>query len=154
MAVAAENQNTHSANGLPSPGERPDAEVLIYDGDCRFCTGQVRNIAWFDRGGRIAFLSLHDPEVARKYPDLSKDQLMEQMYLVDRAGRRHAGAGAFRYLTRRLPLLWPLAPLMHLPFSLPLWNWCYRQVAKRRYLFGKTRRCDDDACAIHFRKSG
>ena len=150
MAVTTER--APKTNHLPSPGERPDADVLIFDGDCRFCTSQVRNIAWFDRGGRVAFLSLHDPEAARRYPDLSKDELMEQMYVVDGAGKRRGGAAAFRYLTRRLPLLWPLAPLMHIPFSLPLWNWCYRQVARRRYLFGKTRRCDDEACAIHFRK--
>lgn len=136
---------------LPTPDERPDADVVIFDGDCRFCTAQVRRIAWFDRGGRLAFLSLHDPEVARRYPDLTHEQLMEEMYVIDRQGRRHAGADGFRYLTRRLPLLWPLAPLMHIPFSLPLWRWGYRQVARRRYLFGRNHRCEDGSCHIHYR---
>jgi hypothetical protein len=45
-----------------------------------------------------------------------------------------------------------LAPLMHIPFSLPLWQWMYRQVAKRRYLLmGKTQTCDSDACAVHLK---
>jgi predicted DCC family thiol-disulfide oxidoreductase YuxK len=78
---------------------------------------------------------------------------MEQMYVVDRHGRRRGGAAAFRYLTRRLPRLWLLAPIMHIPFSLPLWQWGYRQVAKRRYkIAGKNDGgCDGDACAVHFK---
>lgn len=141
------------ATELPTPAERPDADVMIYDGECRFCTAGAKRIAKWDRGGRVAFLSLHDPEVYTRYPDLTHDQLMKEMFIVDRQGNRHAGASAFRYLTRRLPRLWPLAPLMHLPFSLPLWKWGYRQVAKRRYkIAGKSGHgCDGDACSIHFK---
>jgi predicted DCC family thiol-disulfide oxidoreductase YuxK len=79
--------------------------------------------------------------------------MMEEMYVIDRKGRRHAGADGFRYLTTRLPLLYPLAPLMHIPFTRPLWRWGYRQVAKRRYqIMGKTGECDDGTCAVHFKK--
>lgn len=151
MAVATQ---TAARTKLPSIDDNPEADILIYDGDCRFCTGQVERLARFDgTGRRLAFISLHDPEVARRWPDLTYDMLMEQMYLVDRQGNRYGGAAAFRYLSRKLPWLWPLAPLMHLPFSLPLWQWMYRQVAKRRYkLMGKTHSCDGDACAVHLNK--
>ncbi len=82
---------------LPTIAERPDASVVIFDGDCRFCQGQVRRLARFDLGKSLAFVSLHDPEVARRYPDLSHEQLMEQMYVVARgSGRRYGGADAFR----------------------------------------------------------
>lgn len=138
---------------LPTPAERPQADVVIYDGHCKFCTGQVQNLARWDTKGRLAFLSLHDPEVAKRFPDLTYDQLIEEMYVVDRQGRRHAGAAAFKYLTTRLPRLYPVAPFMHLPFTMPLWRWGYRQVAKHRYLIaGKTTEaCDDGACKVHFK---
>jgi predicted DCC family thiol-disulfide oxidoreductase YuxK len=137
---------------LPSPAERPDAPVLIYDGHCKFCTAQVQKLARWDGKGRIAFLSLHDPEVPRRWPDLTHEMLMEQMYLVDPAGNRYGGASAFRYLTRQLPRLWILAPLLHIPFALPLWQFLYRQIARRRYLLGKTTdQCDDGACRVHFK---
>lgn len=137
---------------LPTPDENPAADVVIFDGHCKFCTAQVQRLARWDRGGkRLAFLSLHDPAVAKRYPELTYDQMMEEMYLVDQRGNRHAGAAAFRYLTTRLPRLYPLAPLMHLPFTLPIWKWGYRQVAKRRYLAGKTTDCDDGACKVHFK---
>lgn len=134
---------------LPDPAARPQADVVIFDGHCSFCRGQVGWLARLDRGGRLAFLSLHDPAVARQYPDLHHDSLMQEMYVVDRSGRRHRGAEALRYLSRRVPQLWWLAPLLHIPLSLPVWHWCYRQFARRRYLFGRTT-CDDDACATHF----
>ena len=142
-----------SRSRLPTPAERPQADIVIYDGDCRFCTGQVENLVRWDSRGRLAFLSLHDPEVARRFPDLTYDQLMEEMYVVDQAGNRYGGAAAFRYLTTRLPRLYLLAPIMYLPFTMPLWRWGYRQVAKRRYwIAGKTgEACENDACKVHFK---
>ena len=83
---------------------------------------------------------------------MTYDQLMEEMYLVDRQGRRYPGAEAFRYLTTRLPRLYPLAPLMHIPFSLPLWRWGYKQVANRRYRFmGKTTELRRRHLPVHFK---
>jgi predicted DCC family thiol-disulfide oxidoreductase YuxK len=136
---------------LPSPDENPGVDVVIYDGQCRFCTKQVQNLARWDSKRRLAFLSLHDPLVAKVCPDLTYDQLIEQMYVVDQRGHRYAGADAFRYLTTRLPKLYALAPLMHLPFTGPLWRWGYRQFAKRRYsIMGRTNDvCADDACRVH-----
>lgn len=142
----------NTKNPLPSPDERPGAAVVIYDGQCRFCTQQIRRLAGWDHRGRLAYLSLHDERVTGVLPDLTHEQLMEQMYVVDPQGHRHAGAAGFRYLSRTLPVLWPLAPLMYIPGSLPLWQWAYRQVAKRRYrLAGRVEGCDGDACSVHFR---
>jgi predicted DCC family thiol-disulfide oxidoreductase YuxK len=138
-----------SPTSLPSPDERPNADVVIYDGHCRICTAQIRRLASWDWGARLSYLSLHDPRVPHSYPDLTHDALMKEMYVIDRAGRRHAGALALRYLSRRLPTLWWLAPLLHLPGTLPLWRWLYRQIANRRYRFGKIADCDGGTCHLH-----
>lgn len=141
---------SNSSPTLPDPDDYPDRDVVIYDGDCRFCTSGVKKIKLMDRfGQRLAFISLHDPRVAQRYSDLSNDDLMKEMYVVDTRGNRHGGADAVRYLSRRLPLLWIVAPILHLPGTAGLWRWMYRQVAKRRYkIAGKT--CENDACTIHF----
>ena len=137
---------------LPDPDENPDADVVIYDGQCNFCTSQVSNLRRLDWGGsRLTYLSLHDKRVAERYPDLKYDDLMKQMYVVDRDGGRHGGADAVRYLTRRLPTIWIAAPILHIPGSAGLWRWMYNQVAKRRYkIAGKS--CENDACEIHFKQ--
>ncbi|MBD54454.1 MAG: thiol-disulfide oxidoreductase, partial [Rhodopirellula sp.] len=101
---------------LPDPNKFPDADVVIFDGQCNFCKSQIRTLQRLNCcGDRLAYISLHDPRVAQNYPDLTHKMMMEQMYVVDQAGRRHGGADAVRYLTRRLPTLWLAAPLLHLP---------------------------------------
>ncbi len=132
---------------LPSPQDLPKADIMIYDGNCKFCRKSVTRIYRLDGRGRIAFISLHDPFVAETFPDLTHEDLMAQMYVVDRQGRRHGGPEAFKYLSRRLPKLWPLAVILHIPFSMPLWQAIYRWIAKRRYLFGGAR-CEDGTCHI------
>jgi predicted DCC family thiol-disulfide oxidoreductase YuxK len=136
---------------LPSPAERPGSDVVIYDGHCRICTAQIRTIERLLAGGRLSYLSLHDPQVSEQYPDLSHEDMMRQMYVVDRTGGRHGGAAAVRHLSRRLPRLWWVAPLMHIPGSMPLWQWLYRFVARNRYRFGKLDACENDSCAVHFK---
>ena len=145
-------------HGLPSPRDFPHADVVIYDGHCVFCTAQVKNLSRWDGKQRLAFISLHDPFVGHHFPDLSHDALMEQLYLTPASEHgysnlRLGGAAAIRYLTRRLPKLWVLAPLLHVPFSLPVWQWGYRLVAKRRYKIAGRQglQCDEDGtCELHF----
>jgi predicted DCC family thiol-disulfide oxidoreductase YuxK len=135
---------------LPIPDENPAADVVIYDGDCNFCIGQVRQLHRLDWGGqRLAFLSLHDPSIAKRYPDLSHDDMMAQMYVVDSSGNRHGGSEAVKYLSRRLPILWPVMPILHFPGTAGLWRWAYQQVAKRRYKLAGKKDCDSNGCSIH-----
>ena len=137
-------------SGLPDPDSRPGSHIVIFDGKCNFCQAQVRNLRRLDCcGGRLSFLSLHDPRVAERYPDLTHDQLMDQMYVIDTEGGRHGGVDAVKFLSRKLPLLWIAAPILHLPGTANLWRWLYGQVAKHRYkLAGKS--CDGDVCSVHF----
>lgn len=140
-----------SPDALPSPAERPAADVVLYDGRCAFCRARVDQLRWFDgRGERLAYMSLHDPEAARLYPDIPPDRLLDEMCVVDRRGRRHWGAGAVRYLSRRVPRLWWLAPLMHAPGAMLVARPAYRFVARNRYLLGgRVDDCVDGACSLH-----
>jgi predicted DCC family thiol-disulfide oxidoreductase YuxK len=135
---------------LPDPDQRPKADVVIWDGKCRFCHSQVRRLKWFDRGSRLTYLSLHDPRVAERYPDLRHQQLMDQMWVVTQPGERLGGADAARYLSRKLPGLWWLAPWLHIPFSMPLWRSIYRRVAERRYRISGENCDPDGTCDLHF----
>lgn len=139
--------NIPPSTELPAPSELPQADVLIYDGECSFCRSQVERFHRLDGANRLAFVSLHDPSVRENYPDLSHEQLMEEMVLVDQSGNRHAGHHALQYLTWRLPKLRIFHPLFHIPLTGSLWQAAYKWVAKRRYLIGG-RRCDDGVCKI------
>jgi len=125
---------------------RPGHDTVLYDGECRFCRGQIATLRRLDPTGRLRFLSLHDPVVAAEFPELAADDLAREMHVVDTAGRTRAGANAVRYLSRRLPLLWPLALPLHVPGSLPLWNWLYGLVARNRYRIAG--RCTEGTCRV------
>jgi predicted DCC family thiol-disulfide oxidoreductase YuxK len=124
----------------------PDHDTVLYDGQCRFCRSQIALLRRLDLGGSLAFTSLHDPAVAADYPEISRDDLLSQMYVVSRSGEARGGAEAVRYLSRRLPLLWPAAVLLHVPGSLPLWKSLYAFVARNRMRIAG--RCDDGTCRI------
>ena len=133
---------------LTDPDASPGRDVVIFDGQCNFCRNAVERLAWLDQNQSLSFISLHDQRVSERYRDLSHDDLMEQMYVVDRQGDRHGGSDAVRYLSRRLRLLWPIMPILHLPGSAQIWRWLYRQVARRRYFFAG-KQCDTGTCKIH-----
>jgi predicted DCC family thiol-disulfide oxidoreductase YuxK len=133
---------------MPDPDAQAHQAVVIYDGHCGFCQAQMARLQRLDRGRRLAYLSLHDPRVAARYPQLSVDDLMRQMYVIDAAGQAHGGADALRYLSRLLPSLWWAMPLFHVPGTRRLQQWCYQQVANRRYQLSGAQ-CESGTCRVH-----
>lgn len=135
---------------LPTPAERPNADVVLYDGHCNFCRASVTKLLWWDCQGKLAYLSLHDPEVKRRWPDISHDRLMQEMCIVDRQGQRHWGPYAFRYLSGRLRRLWWAAPLLYFPGVMIIGKPVYRWIARNRYRISAAT-CDSGACSLHGR---
>lgn len=139
-------------DALPRMEDLPGADVVIFDGHCNFCRRQVQRLNWF-AGGSVAFLSLHDSRVTELCPHLSHGDLMQRMYVVTSDKRTFGGAAAVKYLSRRLPRLWFAAPLLHIPFTLPIWNTLYDWVARARYsIAGRAEDCESGACDVHFKK--
>ncbi len=143
---------------LPDPDHFPARDVVIFDGKCNACKLAARRMHQLDIGDkRLSFLSLHDKRVENRYPELSYDDLMDQMYVIDTTGKRHGGAEAVRYLSRRLPMLWPLCPVLHIPGTAKAWQWMYRLIARNRYwisrkFFGTKNDCESGTCSVHFHK--
>ena len=120
---------------LPDPDARPRADVVIYDDSCHLCRDSAKLLNRLDWRGRLAFLPLHDPRVAKRYADLSPEELEKHVYVIDTQGNPHKGSAAVRYLARRLVALWMLAPVLHIPGSMPVWRWLYSQISRRRHIF-------------------
>jgi predicted DCC family thiol-disulfide oxidoreductase YuxK len=125
---------------------KPPRDTVLYDGRCRFCRSQIAILRRLDLGGVLEFTSLHDSSVGSDFPELAHDDLLAQMVVVDTAGRARGGAEAVRYLSRRLPLLWPLAVPLHIPGTLPLWAALYRFVARNRMRIAGS--CEDGTCKL------
>lgn len=109
-------------------------DTVLYDGDCRFCRANVRFLQKADRGRRLTYVPM-------------RGAAMREMVIVDKSGRRHSGGDAVRYLTRKLPVFWPFAIILHIPGTRRLWAWLYRKIAARRYWFGRIT-CDSNTCGL------
>lgn len=138
---------------LPTPADRPGADVVLYDGECVFCRRGMQRLTWWDCQGKLAYLSIHDPRVKQLWPKLSHERLLDEMCLVEGGkpdGRQHWGADAVKVFTRRLRRLWWLMPLMHLPGVMLIARPLYRWVARNRYLIaGRAEDCETGSCSIH-----
>ena len=121
--------------------------TLLYDGHCRFCIAQMKNLARFLPRGRYQALSFQDPEVLARFPGITHEQAMRAMIFVDARGRVFTGMeAAVRAVALRA--VGKLAFVYYLPGIRQLLDAIYARIARNRYrLMGKT--CDDGTCALH-----
>jgi predicted DCC family thiol-disulfide oxidoreductase YuxK len=121
--------------------------VVLYDGACPLCRRSVRILKKLDWLSR---LHVQDARDVANLPACDKPlepkKLLEEMHVVT-PDRRHAHAGfrAFRWMAWRLPLTWPLAPLLYLPGAAWLGGKVYRWVAKNRFNLVP---CKDGVCHV------
>ncbi len=125
-------------------------DTVIYDGHCKFCTRGIETMRRLDFTRQLQFVSLHDPSLATRYPELTHDMMMDQMWVVSESGKRYGGADAIRHLTVRLPLLYPFALLMYFPGTRRFWSFMYNKVAANRYRLAGTT-CDSGTCSLHLK---
>ncbi|HYO25106.1 MAG TPA: DUF393 domain-containing protein [Lacipirellulaceae bacterium] len=152
--TATLTESSPAPPALPTPANRPEADIVVFDGHCGFCRAQVNRLLRWDAEGGLAYLSLHDAEVARRWPDIDRERLLREMLVVDRYGERHWGPEAIGHLARRLPRLWWAAAVFRIPGAMFVWRRIYRWVARNRYRISAKlghETCADGACAVHFK---
>ncbi len=121
--------------------------LLIYDGHCMFCVGSVRRLLVLDLFGYLKPVDYQTAEdVTALHLSLTRNQCHAQMHLVEPDGRLSGGFAAIQRLSRKLPLLWPAAPLVNLLGARRIGDPAYRWIARNRYLFHRHRACDDNQC--------
>ena len=104
-------------------GTGPPKPVLLYDGDCRFCTLWVRR--WNQTTGEaVEYLPFQDERVARLYPQLPREHLEHAVHYIDGDGGMHQGAAA---------VFWCLS-------TNPSWRWLLRLYQNRPWLAGLAER--------------
>ncbi|MEU5849512.1 thiol-disulfide oxidoreductase DCC family protein [Saccharopolyspora shandongensis] len=116
-----------------------DLPVLIYDGDCGFCTRSVRLAERLPVRMRILPWQEADLAALRTTSDRARHEVL----WVARSGRVFGGAAAVAELLKNCRTPWPvLGLLMSAPVLRLLAEWAYRGVAANRYrLPGATPAC-------------
>jgi predicted DCC family thiol-disulfide oxidoreductase YuxK len=109
--------------------------LVLYDGDCPFCcktTAVLKRLDWLHR------LTFHNCRETADIPantaHLDTQKMIEQMHVLT-PGRQHALAGfrAVRWIAGRIPLMWPIYPLLFIPGVARLGQRLYMWVARNRF---------------------
>lgn len=108
-------------------------DFVVYDGKCNFCRFQIKILKLLDFFGKFQFESFHNEYIRKKYNDISYEDFMTKMYVFTK-NKTYSGSDAVKYLSRKLVILWPIALLLHIPYSSKLWAWLYNFIAKNRYI--------------------
>ncbi len=128
-----------------------DRAVVLFDGDCRFCTQQTRKLVrWFPRA--VVARNFQEPGALDAFPGITHEACMKRMHLVTTKGAVYAGAEAgARIVILGLPVLGLAFWLYYVPGVRQLAELLYGVIARYRYrIAGKTVRCDPGGtCHLH-----
>ena len=119
---------------VASPPQKP---LLIYDGDCGFCT------LWIHRwqcatGERIDYLPSQDPQVAPRFPEIPRAAFDSSVQLIDTDGSVYSGAEAvFLSLAHNPDYRWVLDVYQVFPLFTEITERTYRLVARHRPFFSR-----------------
>lgn len=106
--------------------------IVLYDGQCGFCSRWVRYwVGTLERRG-FAIASLDEPWVAEKI-NTPREELLTDIRLLTADGQLISGADVYLYVTRRIWWAWPFYAFFSLPGFNRLMHLGYRRFARNRY---------------------
>lgn len=119
--------------------------VLIFDGDCAFCTQTANFVRRLNTHGRMEVMPWQTAGLLARF-GLTEAQCQTAVQFVDEQGKIFSGAGAANQTLKRLGGAWRVASgLYALPGFHQLEDAAYAWVARNRYrLPGGTPECKID----------
>ncbi len=98
---------------------------MLIDARCPYCRALGRALEALDLGKALKVEPLQEAQ------DLPQEELLRELHVLEE-GRIHRGYGALLALGRKIPLLWPLYPLLLLGQVGGLGERLYQAFARRR----------------------
>ncbi len=111
----------------------PEQMYVLYDGSCKPCRRTIATLQVFDVFGRIQYVNGMDEEAMVSYelPEYTPQDLAANMYAV-RGKQEWIGFDAYRALAKRIPILWPVYPLLFVGAVAQIGRRQYRRFADAR----------------------
>jgi predicted DCC family thiol-disulfide oxidoreductase YuxK len=108
--------------------------AVLFDGGCSMCRRTVAVLSYLDCFRQLEF---HDvaaawPGADRRFVTLTRVQCLNEFHVVPAGAAPLTGFDAYRAMAWKLPLLWPLLPLVYLPGARRVGRFVYATVSARR----------------------
>jgi len=118
--------------------ETPTKPVVIYDGTCGICAGNLKWLHRLDWLKKFDDMPYQAAELTRIFPHLNLEECEKALHLVFPSGKIYQGADALRNVLLRLPVTF----LAGTTASIPPLPWMLRKLypvlARNRYRMGGT----------------
>ena len=124
-----------------------NSHAVLYDGECSFCTFQMKMLRWMDWDDRFTLVPSADPRVSKLAPALTHADLNEAIHCVTESGKIHRGARAIRFIALRLPAAIPVALFLWLPGVILVAERVYSLISRNRQWISRVFGCKG-ACAL------
>ena len=121
--------------------------IILYDGLCPFCLKSVSILKRLDWLGRLRFHDCRDTAgIPANTAHLDPARMIEEMHVLtpDRS-TAYSGFRAVRWIAGRVPVLWPLYPLLFIPGMPRVGQRLYLRIARNRFHLLP---CRDGVCTI------
>ena len=109
-----------------------DGLMLVYDGECEFCSRLARWVELHDRDGRVRVRPNQEPGLIEAL-GLTREEVDRASWAVEKGGRRYEGAAGMSRVLRELGGGWRVLASL---YSVPPVGWVedryYRRVARRQ----------------------
>jgi predicted DCC family thiol-disulfide oxidoreductase YuxK len=126
--------------------DKPEKPVVIYDGTCGICAGNLKWLRRLDWLKKFDDMPYQAAELARMFPHLNTEECEKAMHLVFPNGTTYTGADAIRKVFLRMPVTFPAGAIMSVPPLPWMLRKLYPVLARNRYRIGGT-------CEVHQRKA-
>src|SRR5579872_1760595 len=110
--------------------------LVIYDGQCNICAGNLTWLYRLDWLKRFEALPYQSDEVYRRYPQVQREECEQSLQVAFPNGRVYQGADAFREVFLRMPLMFVVGLVMAIPPMPWLLRKLYPVLARNRYRIG------------------
>ena len=110
--------------------------LVVYDGACGFCAGNLKWLNRFDWFGAFSPVPYQDSNLKKLWPAADIQACEKALHLVLENGRVYEGADAFREIFARMPGTFLMGFLMRIPPLPGLFRWIYPYMSRNRYLLG------------------
>jgi len=108
----------------------PDNPLIVYDNRCLFCIKFKNRIDKLDKNRKLKWVGIDNFD-NKKY-NLKKEDLLKEMYLIYN-NKTYKGYYAWKQISKKIPLLFPLYIISLIPFVDFIGNKIYKIIAKHRY---------------------
>lgn len=115
--------------------------IVLYDGSCRLCRRSAFGLAILDTCSHLQLVNFRDSAAKKQVaPTLRESELDLAMHILLPDTSVRTGFDAFHFISRHLPLLWPLAPFFSVPGAASIGRRIYARIAQNR------QKCAHDHC--------